>query len=206
MKVLFTKSPSSKEPTWANYQDSKKWTWPEINKNEIKTTIFTSFIKKAVGPDTISFLIIQKIYQVLEDRFYKLYKALIESEYHSKYWKEAIGVILKKPNRKVTILKSYRVISLLNCLRKVAEKIIATRLSFLAESIDLLDSDQIGDKRQKSAIDAVLSLVHNIQLAKHEEKVTSVLFMDIKGAFDHVSANQMLKICQKLQLPKSLCY
>ena len=24
MKVLFTKSPSSKEPTWANYQDSKK--------------------------------------------------------------------------------------------------------------------------------------------------------------------------------------
>ena len=34
----------------------------------------------------------------------------------------------------------------------------------------------------------------------------SVLFMDIKGAFDHVSANQMLKICQKLQLPKSLCH
>ena len=30
--------------------------------------------------------------------------------------------------------------------------------------------------------------------------------MDIKGAFDHVSANQMLKICQKLQLPKSLYY
>ena len=30
--------------------------------------------------------------------------------------------------------------------------------------------------------------------------------MDIKGAFDHVSANQILKICQKLQLPKSLCY
>ena len=24
MKVLFTKPPSSKEPTWANYQDSKK--------------------------------------------------------------------------------------------------------------------------------------------------------------------------------------
>ena len=95
---------------------------------------------------------------------------------------------------------------MLNCLGKVAEKIIATRLSFLAESTDLLDSDQIGGRRQKSAIDAVLSLVHDIQLAKHEEKVTSVLFMDIKGAFDHVSANQMLKICQKLQLSKSLWY
>ena len=97
-------------------------------------------------------------------------------------------------------------ISLLNCLGKVAEKIIATRLSFLAKLIDLLDPDQIGGRRQNSAIDAVLSLVHDIQLAKHEKRVTSVLLMDIKGAFNHVSANQMLRICQKLQLPKSLCY
>src|SRR5436189_4032752 len=206
MKVLFTKPSATKKPIWANYQDSKKWAWPKINKDEIKTVIFTSSIKKAAGPDTISFLIIQKIYHILEDRFYKLYKALIESGYHSKCWKEAIGVILKKPNRKATIPKSYRVISLLNCLGKVAEKIIATRLSFLTESTDLLDSDQIDGRRQKSAIDAVLSLVHNIQLAKHEKKVTSILFMNIKGAFDHVSGNQMLKICQKLQLPKSLCY
>ena len=58
MKVLFIKSLSLKEPTWANYQDSKKWTWPEINKDEIKTAIFTSFIKKAAGPDIVSFLII----------------------------------------------------------------------------------------------------------------------------------------------------
>ena len=58
MKVLFTKPPSLKEPTWANYQDLKKWTWPEINKDEIKTAIFTSSIKKVTNPDTISFLII----------------------------------------------------------------------------------------------------------------------------------------------------
>ena len=30
--------------------------------------------------------------------------------------------------------------------------------------------------------------------------------MNIKGAFNHVSANQMLRICQKLQLLKSLYY
>src|SRR5204863_6821787 len=113
----------------------------KINKDEIKTAIFTSSIKKAAGPDTISFLIIQKVYHILENRFYKLYKALIKSEYHPKCWKEAIGVILKKPNKKATISKLYRVISLLNYLEKVAEKIIVTRLSFLAESIDLLDSD-----------------------------------------------------------------
>ena len=58
MKVLFTKPPFLEELTWVNYQDLKKWTWPEMNKNEIKTAIFISSIKKAAGLDTISFLII----------------------------------------------------------------------------------------------------------------------------------------------------
>ncbi len=63
----------------------------------------------------------------------------------------------------------------------------------------------MGSRKQISAIDAVMTLVHDIQLAKHEKKDTSVLFMDVKGAFDHVSANQLLKICQNLGLPRSLC-
>ena len=83
----------------------------------------------------------------MENRFYKLYKALIKSGYHSKCWKEAIGVILKKQNRKATIPKSYRVVSLLNYLSKIVEKIIATRLSYLTESTDLLNSNQMGDRR-----------------------------------------------------------
>ena len=80
-------------------------------------------------------------------------------------------------------------ISLLNCLGKIAEKIIATRLSFLAESTDLLDPDQIGGRRQNSAIDAVLSLVHDIQLAKHEKRVIFILFMNIKRVFNYILAN-----------------
>ena len=115
-------------------------------------------------------------------------------------------MILKKPNRKATIPKSYRVVSLLNCLGKVAEKIVAVRLSHTAEISDLLYTDQIEDRRQKSVIDAVLSLVHDIQLAKHEKKAISVLFMNIKEAYDHVSVNHLLKICQKLELSKKLCF
>ena len=117
-----------------------------------------------------------------------------------------MGVILRKGNRKATIPKSYRVVSLLNCMEKVAEKIIATRLSYIAETTNLLEINQMSDRKQKSAIDAVMTLVHDIQLAKHENKATSVLFIDIKEAYDHVSANHLLKICQKLKLPKSLCF
>ena len=53
----------------------------------------------------------------------------------------------KKKNRKATISKFYKVVLLLNCLRKIAEKIIATRLSYIAETSDLLDSDQMSNRR-----------------------------------------------------------
>src|SRR6266511_455938 len=42
-------------------------------------------------------------------------------------------------------------------------------------------------------------------MAKQDKKVTSALFIDVKGAFDHVSANQLIKICIDLGLLKLLC-
>ncbi len=34
--------------------------------------------------------------------------------------------------------------------------------------------------------------------------MSSGLFINVKGAFNHISANQLIKICIKLDLPKSL--
>ena len=88
---------------------------------------------------------------------------------------------------------------------KISEKIIARRLAYLTNTSNIVHFDQMSSKKQISAIDAVMSLVHDIQLAKHDNEDTSVLFMNVKGAYDHVSANQLLKICQNLGLSRSLC-
>ena len=93
---------------------------------------------------------------------------------------------------------------MLNCLGKIAEKIIAARLAYLTKTTNLLHFDQIGGRRKKSAIDTVMTLIHDIQLAKQDRKVTSALFIDVKRAFNHVSANQLIKIYINLGLPKSL--
>jgi hypothetical protein len=90
-------------------------------------------------------MILQKIYYSLEDRFFNLYKNLIEKGYHFKCWRKIIEVVLRKENRKVSISKSYRIISLLNCMRKVAKKIIATRLLYLDSNI--LNFDQLDDRK-----------------------------------------------------------
>src|SRR6266498_5144584 len=49
-----------------------------------------------------------------------------------------------------------------------------------------------------------MTLIYDIQVAKQDKKVISALFIDVKRAFDHVSANQLIKICIDLDLPKLL--
>ena len=110
-------------------------------------------------------------------------------------WKQAIGAILKKPGKlDYSIPKAYRVISLLNCLVKVSERILARRLGYLAETTDLLHPSQIGGRRKKSAIDAAFLLTDEVQANKGRGLKTSTLFLDIKGAFDYVAKEQLLGI------------
>ena len=204
MQVLFKKPPQSEAVNWNNYIE-KDWKWPVVSRDEIKEAIFSSSIRKAAGPDKISFLILQKAFETVENKFVILYSNLISYDYHSICWREAIDAILKKSNRKASLSKFYRVISLLNSMTKTAEKIIASRLAYLANTTNIVNFDQMSSRKQISAIDAVMSLIHDIQLAKNENKITSVLFMNVKEVYDHVSCNQLLKICKNLDLSRSLC-
>jgi hypothetical protein len=116
--------------------------WPELTEKELDTAIMSSSNKKAPGPDRINFLIIQKAYSTIPQLFYQLYYKLIQLGFHPDCWKEAINVVIKKPNKeRYSEPNSYRTISLLNCLGKISEKIIAERLSFLAETTNILYID-----------------------------------------------------------------
>ncbi len=155
------------------------------------------------GPDGLSFLIIQHAYQAIPELFHTVYSVLINQGYHPICWCQGTEAILKKEGKPdYSALKAYRMITLLNCLSKVSEKIMATRLSHWAETTDLLYHEQMGGRKQRSAIDAAMCLTHDIQQAFNNNKVLSALFLNVKGAFDHVSLNQLLKVLQKLHLPQ----
>ena len=74
-------------------------------------------------------------------------------------------------------------------MEKISKKIIARRLVFLVNTINIIHFDQISSRKQILVIDVVMILVHDIQLAKHEKKDIFILFINVKDAFDHVSAN-----------------
>ena len=75
---------------------------------------------------------------------------------------------------------------------KVIEKVVAEQLSQYCESYSKLHPGQMGGRKERSAIDAVAILVHTVQKIWEEKKLAAALFMDVKGAFDHVSKVQLI--------------
>ncbi len=172
----------------------------------MKHAINFSALRKAFKSDDISFVIIQQAYKTILKIFNLMYLNLIENNYRLKIWREDTRIILKKSNKlNYSISKTYRIITLLNCLNKVVEKIIAMQLSYTAEINDkLLNFDQMKDRKQRSAINAVLNLVHDVQMMKSWENTLICLLLNVKDIFDHVALKQLIKILIKLKISVNL--
>ena len=203
--TLFPTPPNTTPVSLNNYQASNKWKWPKLARIELENACTSKIKGKSPGPDLITQEIIVQAYLAIPEVFYIVYSILINQGYHPKIWKQATGFILKKPKKlDYRQPKAYRVISLLNCLGKVSERILARRLSYLAETTVLLHPSQIGSRLHKSAIDAALLLKNQIEVNKANKLKTSTLFLDVKGAFDHVSKNRLIQVLVNLKLPISL--
>ena len=130
---------------------------------------------------------------------------IIKKEYYLQCWKKSIETILKKLNKvSYSQSKAYRIIILLNSLRKISKKIIATRLLHFVEHLNLLHNEQIKNKKNRFAVDVFLCLLHDIQTAKNSKNVFSCLFFDVKDAFNHVSTKRLIAILHKLKMSNQL--
>jgi hypothetical protein len=81
---------------------------------------------------------------------------------------------------------------------------MGNRIGYLAEWYEILHHKQMGGQRQKSAVDAVMALIHDIETAKRRKNITSALFIDVKGAFDNVSKVCQLQTMAKFGLPQEI--
>lgn len=67
-----------------------------------------------------------------------LYHKLIKHDYHALIWRKGLEAILRKLNKPDYLnSKAYSIITLLECLNKISEKIIANRLAYYASLIDI---------------------------------------------------------------------
>jgi hypothetical protein len=204
-KTLFPKPPPNATPQRTS-QRRFKWDWGPVSIEELEQACSPTAVKgKTPGPDGITQEIIAKAFQAIPDTFLKVYGPLIDRGYHPKCWRQATGAILAKPGKPdYSIPKAYRIISLLNCLGKVSERILAKRLGLMAEEGPLLHDSQMGGRRKKSAVDTAILLTDFVERNKANSRNSSVVFLDVKGAFDHVAKGRLLQTMHSLSLPPSI--
>jgi len=113
-----------------------------------------------------------------------------------------VAVALKKPNKAdYSQSRAYRLITLLECLGKLLEKIVAKRLPYMVGKHELILGTQFGGQSNSFTIDAAMTFVHDIYTAWNQNMVTSALTFDIKGFFDFVNYQCLLSEMQKRYIP-----
>ncbi|KAL7758307.1 hypothetical protein ACKLNR_012834 [Fusarium oxysporum f. sp. zingiberi] len=101
-------------------------------------------------------------------------------------------MIAKPGRRDLTEPRAWRPISLLSCLGKGLERLIARRLAWAAVHYSVLHPQQAGALPKRSATDLVTALVHDIEEAFARKKVATLVTMDVQGAFDTVMRNRLV--------------
>jgi hypothetical protein len=74
----------------------------------------------------------------------------------------------------------------------------------MVESGPLLHNSQMGGRKKKSAVDTAMLLTNFIEKSRAKGRKTSVVFLDVKGAFDHVAKGRLLQTMQSLLLLQSV--
>jgi hypothetical protein len=137
-----------------------------VTEQAVERELFSQSVTKSPGPDKLSFSAIWLVWKWDKQRIVRLTKAAILTRRHPAVWMRASGVVIRKPGQDdYTQLNAYRSISLLSCIEKVVEKVVAELLSEEAEGRGLLSDGQFGSRKGLSAIDAAAMMVNRAHAA-----------------------------------------
>jgi len=170
-----------------------------LTSEEILDALHETSNTTAPGKSGITWRLIKWAYGTSSTEITSLFNACLELGHHPSSFKTAVVSVVPKP-RKVDMSdpRSYRPISLLECLSKLLEKVIARRLIFEIGKFNLVLTNQFGGRDKSSVIDACLSLTHDIQAAWKNGLVASAMTIDIKGYFNHVNHARLIHTLQLL--------
>jgi len=178
----------------------------EVTKEEIDKALKTTSNTSAPGLSGLNYQVLKWARLMYPEVFDQLIAKSISLGFQHPLWKHSIIITFAKPNKPAyNVPKSYQPIQLLECMGKVVEKIVASRLLFDVGKYNLLPTTQFGGRPHSSCLDAGLALVHNISTARKGGMVSTLLTLDIKGFFDHVQHGQLIWVLWHMDFPLQIC-
>lgn len=133
------------------------------------------------GADNITVKLLQACWPTIGSHVCRLYQACLSAGHHPKPFRKAEVVMIPRPGKRdLTLARSWRPISLLSCLGKGLERLIARRLAWASIHYEVLHSQQCGALPKRSAADLVAALVHDIEEAFARGQVVTSKALSIR--------------------------
>ncbi|KAJ3552122.1 hypothetical protein NPX13_g11188 [Xylaria arbuscula] len=180
---------------------------PPITTNEVEHAVQATLPLKAPGPDGIPNLILKRALPHIKFHLTRIFNCSLTLGHCPEHFRRSTTVVLRKPGKdNYTVPKAYRPIALLNTIGKVMDAIIAKRISYMAETYQLLPDTHIGGRRLRSTEQALHIIIEKIYKAWNtgKGKVASLLLLDVSGAFDNVSHQRLLHNLRKRRLDEKV--
>lgn len=170
--------------------------------DEVTSVILSLKNGSASGSDKISPKVVKNLQHQLTPLLVTLVNSMFASGVYPTAFKNAIVTPIYKGGGKDSV-DNYRPISVLTIFNKIIERLILNRLtSFTEEHLKLIYPYQFGFRRKTGTECAATELVSHIQQALNEKPrankkcktVVSVVFMDLRKAFDLVDHELLLQV------------
>ena len=176
--------------------------WTPVTLEEVRTAIFQAKANNAPGISGMTGAAYRQAWKVASREIFLILSVAAHIGHHPKPFRKSICVVLRKPKKPdYSLPNAYHPIQLLEVLGKALERIQADRLSYWAVKLKAIPSLHFGGVKGKSAEDAVLVAVHDIQAARNHGLASSSLTFDISGFFNNVSHPVLLADLRAYHFP-----
>lgn len=156
----------------------------KISNLELERVLQATNNTSSPGFDLINYEAIKNLPSNYIDEIIDIYNTIFSEGTYPKFWKIAKVIPLLKPNSDQFEINSYRPISLLPCLSKLLEKILANRLKFWITEENLLSRNQMGFQKGLCTTDALVKLTEEVINDLNSKKHVDCIALDLTKAFD----------------------
>jgi Reverse transcriptase (RNA-dependent DNA polymerase)/Endonuclease-reverse transcriptase len=175
-----------------------KFTFLPITDTQIFRAISRLHAYKAPGDDNIPNAVFTKCGNTLVPYLGHLYWATFALNIYPQEWMDSRTVILRKPGKPdYAAPGAYRPIALIRTISKILSSCVADELMQLSEQHHLLPANHFGCRAGRTTSDSLHYVTKTAKDAMHKGKVTSALFLDIKGAFPSINLDRLIHDMRK---------
>ena len=168
-----------------------------MDKCELKTKIFS--LSNKSSPDDIGMIFYKDFFDVLADPLLNIINTSLQVGVVPDALKISTIVIIRKVAKTIKA-EEFRPINMLAAIEKILEKVVYVQiLQFVIEN-NLICKFQSGFREGHSCESALQYVINEWKEACDLGKVTGIVFLDLKRAFETVDRDRLLKKLQNMAL------